>query len=164
MILLAQNEKIPKIICDPELQDSVHWLRAAGYDVQMPSKKMTDVELLKLAQKDNRVLVISEARIKSIKPTQYQVVPVKSRLVFEQLKQISTFLPINWLYKPLSRCMVCNSQLTELNISHWINLPAAVQEKCTTSHGCPSCERIYWPGDHLEKMVDQLKLFSKTKW
>jgi len=162
MILLAQQKTIPKIICDHTLEDTAHWLRAAGYDVQMPTNTLSDLQLVEMAQTEDRILIINEKRIKYISHKTANVIRVKSPLVYDQLKEISKNLAIDWLYRPFSRCMICNTDLVTLNINQWLNLHESIQCQCVTSHGCPSCKRIYWAGEQINKMVGQLEVFNRS--
>jgi len=164
MILFAHNQTIPKIICDNTLEDSAHWLRAAGYDVHIPFNNLDDKQLLDLASHDERVLIIRKNRVQSISTDSENIITVDTDLIFEQIKQISNQLSINWLHKPFSRCMICNTDMVKLNLNQWITLPKNIQENCVTSHGCPSCNRIYWAGDQINRMVDQLKVFNNSDW
>ena len=164
MILLAHNQTIPKIICDHTLEESAQWLRAAGYDVHIPFNNLDDIQLLDLATRDERVLLISKRRARTIPTRSKNVAVIDSDLVFEQIKQISSLIKIDWLYKPFSRCMICNSDLVKLNLNQWMELPDNIQSKCVTSHGCPSCSRIYWAGDQINRMVNQLQIFNTSGW
>jgi len=166
MILLANNQTpaVPKLICDYTLEDTVHWLRAAGYDVQMPFNSLSDTQLLDMAIKEDRTLIINEDKIEDINRHSGKVISIHSSFIYEQLKEISSNLAIDWTYRPFTRCMICNTELVKLNISQWINLPEQTQEKCVTSHGCPSCNRIYWAGDQINRMVGQLESFKRRNW
>jgi len=162
MILLAQQKTIPKIICDHTLEDTAHWLRAAGYDVEMPINTLSDTQLVDMAQTEGRILIINERSIKAISHKTANVIRVKSSLVYDQLKEVSENIGIDWLYRPFSRCMICNTDLVKLNINQWLNLHESIQRQCVTSHGCPSCNRIYWAGEQINKMVGQLEVFKKS--
>lgn len=164
MILLTDQHVTPRLICDQGLEDTAHWLRAAGYDVQVPIQKLSGKQLSDLARQEQRVLIINQKHLKDISPVLKKVVSVDSPLVFEQIKQIGKSLKIDWLYRPFSRCMVCNTALSPLNINQWVKLPEEIQSKTVTSHGCPSCKRIYWAGDEVNRMVDQLQSFKSLNW
>ena len=163
-MILFTNNQIPKLLCSTDLSDSVHWLRAAGYDVDMPSGPVSDLELFNIAQKSDRLLVISQSKVEKLNRDEHRFVSVESGMVYEQIKQISSSLSINWLHAPFSRCMVCNTKLVPLNINQWLKLPEHTASRMMTSHGCPACDRIYWPGEHVDKMVQQLELFNKASW
>ncbi|MDH5423875.1 MAG: Mut7-C RNAse domain-containing protein [Gammaproteobacteria bacterium] len=164
MISLTDQSNVPKILCDQSLEDSAHWLRAAGYDVQVPAAKLSDLQLYDIAQNEQRVLIINQDYVQDIPLESNSVLLVDSPLVFEQIKQIGKNLRIDWLYRPLSRCMLCNTELTDLNINKWIVLPQSMQNNTVTSHGCPSCKRIYWAGDEVNRMVFQLQSFKRLEW
>jgi len=164
MILLADNSSTPKILCGKGLEDTAHWLRAAGYDVCLPLMPMSDIQLYDIALNENRILIINENQIKQIPQNSKIVLPLNSSLVFEQIKQIGRQLNINWTYRPLSRCMICNNELSPLNINQWIDLPKDIQAQTVTSHGCPECRRIYWAGEEVDRMVYQLESFNNIDW
>jgi len=165
MILLADNNSsAPKILCGKGLEDTAHWLRAAGYDVCLPLMPMSDIQLYNIALNENRVLIINENQINQIPQNSKIVLSLNSSLVFEQIKQIGQHLNINWTYRPLSRCMICNTELSPLNINQWIDLPESIQAQTVTSHGCPDCKRIYWAGEEIDRMVYQLESFNSIDW
>lgn len=166
MILLAKNQlnEAPKLICDHTLEDTAHWLRAAGYDVQMPFNTLSDKQLLDMAMKSDRLLIINDNNIEDINRHSNQVISVRSNFIYEQLKEVSSNLSIDWTYRPFTRCMICNTELVNLNINQWIDLPAETQKNCVTSHGCPSCNRIYWAGEQVNRMVGQLESFKRRNW
>ena len=164
MILLTDQHTVPRLICAKGLEDTAHWLRAAGYDVYIPYEKLSGKQLSELAQREQRVLILNQNVVKDISPALKKVIPVNSPLVFEQIKEIAKHLKIDWLYKPFSRCMVCNTTMTVLNINQWVKLPEDIHNKTVTSHGCPSCKRIYWAGDEVNRMVDQLQSFKSLNW
>ncbi|MDH5393927.1 MAG: Mut7-C RNAse domain-containing protein [Gammaproteobacteria bacterium] len=164
MIQFAHYSGIPRILCDTSLEHTAHWLRAAGYDVYVPFAKLTDKQMFKMALEDSRVLLINKNDIQSISGEHAVVVALESTFLYDQIRQIGEHLSIDWLYKPLSRCMICNTQLKKLNINMWLELPASIHEKTETSHACPSCKRIYWAGEQVDKMVGQLQCFKDSNW
>lgn len=164
MILLTDQQIAPKIICDQSLEDTAHWLRAAGYDVYVPFESLTSDQFSEIAQREQRVLIVHHNIANELPPSLKGVVSIDSPLVFEQIKQIGKHLKIDWLYKPFSRCMVCNTAMVKLNINQWIDLPEEIHNRTVTSCGCPSCRRIYWAGEEINRMVDQLQSFKSLDW
>lgn len=163
---MANNQpaQAPRLICDHTLEDTAHWLRAAGYDVHMPFNVLSDRQLLKLAIKDDRLLIINDNNIKAISRHSSHVISIQSSLLYDQIKEISSNLSIDWTYRPFSRCMICNTGLVKLNINQWLDLPKKTHDKCVTSHGCPDCKRIYWAGEQINRMIGQLEIFNQRRF
>ena len=166
MVLLTKNREtiIPKMICDHSLENTAHWLRAAGYDVQVSFFRLTESQLLDQAIKQDRILLTNSANYGVDAEIDKRIIRFKTDNLYDQIKEISSSLAIDWLYKPISRCMVCNTKLVELNISNWIELSKETQSNCVASHGCLCCKRIYWAGEQINKMVGQLKMFKELDW
>ncbi|MDH5517676.1 MAG: Mut7-C RNAse domain-containing protein [Gammaproteobacteria bacterium] len=163
MTSFRHKKSVPRILCDANIEDTAHWLRAAGYDVYVSFVNLSDEQLLKMALKENRVLLIRKQDTVSMSNSNETVIILDSEFLFDQIKQIGQHLAIDWLYKPLSRCMICNTQLQKLNINMWLDLPAEIHDNTETSHACPSCKRIYWAGEQIDKMVGQLQLFKDSQ-
>lgn len=55
---------------------------------------------------------------------------------------------------PFSRCLRCNTPLMKVEKTEIEDrLPPRTRQAHTEFQRCPSCERIYWPGTHHERMV-----------
>jgi uncharacterized protein with PIN domain len=64
---------------------------------------------------------------------------------------------INWLYRPFSRCLICNTLLTEPtkeNIEEQV--PLDVRSLSNQFWYCSRCDKVYWEGSHTARMLQQL--------
>lgn len=159
-----QDALIPRLICDEMLQKAGRWLRAAGYDVFIPDYGQADNEIVQYARDENRILITRDRKINEYRNAEHFVLLIQENYLNEQLREISNALNIDWLYKPFSRCMICNTELEQLDLNQWYKLPEDIQEKCEVAYKCPGCERIYWPGTHVDRMIKQLRSFNRGQW
>jgi len=131
------------------------WLRILGFDTLFESKtggqsyiepgriqltRIRDTENDKLAEK--RVFIISDHYI-------------------EQLKQVLHTLKIEPLeLRPFSRCIRCN-HLIELadKIDVLGKVPDFIWETHDSFHICRRCNKIYWPGSHTKRSLDNIQRF-----
>jgi uncharacterized protein with PIN domain len=67
---------------------------------------------------------------------------------------------INWQYKPMSRCFVCNGSISLISSSGSIPTPQWVHAKFSEVFHCENCHRVYWKGTHYWKILNQLEEWS----
>lgn len=64
---------------------------------------------------------------------------------------------------PFSRCIVCNTPLQVIEKEKIIDsLPEKVKKHFNYFEYCPSCDRIYWQGDHFRHMIEFLAQVFKA--
>jgi uncharacterized protein len=76
----------------------------------------------------------------------------------DQLIEVLSFFALAPPYKPFSRCLLCNEPLTPIakaTILH--RLEPLTIKYFHTFHTCPSCNRIYWPGSHHDRLLERLE-------
>lgn len=117
------------------------WLRAAGYDTVIITKPLDDKEILKIATLENRRLLTCDRDFLKIKSSLIQVLKCNS------LDLCAKALNINWLYKPFSRCMLCNTALKTKEEGLWY---------------CEQCQKTYWLGSHTQHMLNQFNQWQKS--
>ncbi|GAB4168118.1 MAG: hypothetical protein Kow00108_01030 [Calditrichia bacterium] len=75
--------------------------------------------------------------------------------VLEKLYRIWPDLKSN---KPLSICSVCNRTLLPVRREEILNiLPSKVKIYCNEFNQCPGCNRLYWDGTHVQKIMNKIK-------
>jgi uncharacterized protein len=87
------------------------------------------------------------------------VLLLKGQALEDQARTLSLTLGIDWLYRPFSRCMVCNTLLV---------LAGQTQRQALKIHLrddeplwlCPGCQRSYWKGGHVQRMYHRLQEWS----
>lgn len=149
-------------ICDEMLFHLGRWLRAAGYDTIFVKKSERDQEILKQAIATNRILLTRDKYFLKLKDKQVQLMYFPSANLEECVKKINKILSIDWLFQPLSRCLICNANLKSIGKEALINLniPIGILNRFQKFWYCESCQKIYWLGSHAEHMLVQLKKWS----
>lgn len=65
---------------------------------------------------------------------------------------------LDCLYVPLSRCLECNTELTEMARAEAEGrVPRYVYASCEAFRRCSKCRRIYWAGTHTGSMLEGIK-------
>ncbi len=102
-----------KFICDQMLGDVGRWLRAAGYDTEIVLKPLKDREILEQALKENRLIITRDKDFIEIDKSHQMVIWLRINGLDSCIAELSRQVPINWLWKPFSRCLKCNQVLLE---------------------------------------------------
>lgn len=138
------------------------WLRAAGYDTVIIETPLQDSEILQQAVEENRLLITRDRHIQDLDPNQEHVLWLQSNSTEECVRELSQHLVINWLLKPFSRCLLCNSLLVETNKPDVQQVPEGIQEHFQHFWSCPECRKVYWEGSHTKRMRKQLEYWQQA--
>ena len=103
------------------LQRLGRWLRIAGYDTEIISDGRDDYDVLKLARKENRVLLTCDRAFTDYRDAKKNVVLLETGSLDELARQVSQKGQVNWQFQPFTRCLMC-SQLYSRS-SSTSNLP-----------------------------------------
>ena len=148
----------PRFIVDVNVGRLAKWLRVMGYDTLFPQEN-SDNELVRIALRENRVLVTRDAGIaqrRAARLGQMQVVHIVSDDLRSQLKQLVRDLGLN-LDSGFSRCVLCNELLYPIAKDRVAGrLPPYVLQTQSQFMECPQCHRLYWRGTHWSNMMDEL--------
>ena len=129
------------------------WLRILGFDTSFESEteghtyiEPGRIQLTRIRdrKKDN----ISERRIF-----------ITSDHYIEQLKQVLQTLKIDPLeLRPFSRCIRCNHLIEVADKTDVLGkIPDFIWEAHDMFHICQKCNRIYWPGSHTQRCLDNIQ-------
>lgn len=141
----------PKFIADGNLKPLAKRLRMLGLDcVYDGGASLPD--LIQSAAHEDRVLLTLKPVAKTNRVKVFRLPGDNPDLQLQQVNEVYDLLEFA---SPFRRCLVCNTQLEEAHRSVQ-SLPDSVSERGLTVYQCPSCERYYWPGSHLERMREQL--------
>ena len=77
----------------------------------------------------------------------------------EQLKELIASLRITIdELRPFSRCSLCNAELLRIPREAALGaVPDYVFETAPYFHKCRECAKVYWPGSHRQKMMDEMR-------
>lgn len=145
----------PKLYCDEMLKGLGRWLRAAGYDTRIAADGAPDRDLLAAARREGRRLLTRDAALLAHRGAADAVVLLHCNRIDECALEAARRLPIDWLYRPFSRCLLCNTALVPPPAGQWERIPPRarqrVQSRADVSY-CPSCDKVYWSGTHSRRM------------
>ena len=148
----------PRFIIDVNVGRLAKWLRIMGYDTLFPEEN-SDNELVRIALRENRVLVTRDAGIaqrRAARLGQMKVVHIKDDDLRRQLQQLIRDLDLN-LDSGFSRCVLCNHLLDPANKEEVARrLPPYVLQTQSQFMQCPQCQRLYWRGTHWSNMMEEL--------
>ena len=141
-----------RFICDVMLGTLAKKLRMLGIDTSYHNN-ITEESLLAAALKENRIVLTRKTAF----PISNKAVPVlfildnnpKNQLI----QTVSHFKTNKEMISPFSRCISCNNELSSLKKDFAEGKVADYVFNTTdTFTTCLSCEKIYWPGTHLQNM------------
>lgn len=151
---MIQQSVTPKFIADCHLGKLAKYLRLMGVDTLF-FPHIEDNKLITIANEENRI-ILSRDRLLSqrknapvffLEPTDTKA-QLKILIDYYNLEKHSPFF---------SRCIVCNTPLQEIDKEKIIDsLPEKVKKHFDFFEYCPTCDRIYWQGDHYRHMMDFL--------
>jgi uncharacterized protein with PIN domain len=142
-----------RFIADVMVGRLARWLRVLGFDVAY-SNQYKDDEILRIAREENRIILTRDTGIKESAGS--QSIFIESGDCEQQMRQVLTALGLRQ-FQVLSRCLVCNVKLRETDketvferIPHYVYL---THDRFAV---CPECNRVYWHGTHVDKMLERL--------
>jgi uncharacterized protein with PIN domain len=141
-----------RFICDVMLGTLAKKLRMLGIDTTYHNN-ITAEYLIAAALKENRIVLTRKTAF-SISNNAVPVLFILDNNPKNQLRQTVSHFKINKrMMTPFSRCISCNKELSPLEkdlaegkVSDY------VFNTTDTFTTCLSCEKIYWPGTHLQNM------------
>lgn len=131
------------------------WLRVLGFDARsMPLDRSRTDSLLA----EGLIPVTRREKLRDVQG----VVFIRSDHQLEQLKELISLLHIAaGELRPFSRCSLCNAQLNQIpREAAFGTVPDYVFETSLDFRKCSECAKVYWPGSHRQKMIDELKNFG----
>jgi hypothetical protein len=140
------------------------WLRFFGFDTYYIKKDIDDVQLLNIAEKENRILVtrdkelIIRAKKRNLKNIKIDTIDLDN-----QLKLVLKNIKID-KDKILSRCSICNEILNKIckeDIKE--RVPNKIFDNMYDFYICKKCDKIYWMGSHYDKIIKRINEIKKRE-
>jgi uncharacterized protein with PIN domain len=153
-----------RFLCDAMLGQLGHWLRAAGYDTLIAAHRSSDRGLIARAMDDCRILLTRDRKLMEIRQSSDCAVLLRSERLGPLVAEITPRFKIDWLLNPFSRCLVCNLQLTPAPKLARERLPAAVLASVAEINYCRQCDKLYWPGGHVRRMLARLERWHAAEF
>ena len=151
-----------RFVCDEMLKRLGHWLRVAGYDVLILPDGSDDRELIECACRESRLLLSSDRRLAEHGDAADWLVPLDCQGLDDCAAVLGRQLPIDWLYRPFSRCMLCNTPLRDASPAQRHRVPTAARRQTSIVRYCPTCDQLFWHGSHVDRMRERLQGWNRA--
>jgi len=151
-----------RFLCDEMLKGVARWLRAAGYDTRVAPDGTQDSILLEQAREQQRIFLTRDRRLVSQRPRHDDIVLLTCNQEDDCLEELRIRLGVDWLYRPFSRCLKCNTPLLEAPPERWQEIPQQSRELATRLLYCPSCDQLFWDGGHVSRMRARLEQANRA--
>jgi len=152
----ASTNQAQGFLCDEMLKGFARWLRTAGYDTTICESGISDRELLNQAISEHRLLITRDKKLLEFRHAHGNVIWLRCNLLGECVDALSSQVSINWLYKPFSRCLLCNTSLIPADENLYTRIPETSRAHVKEVLYCRSCDKLYWQGSHVRRMKKQL--------
>lgn len=133
------------------------YLRMAGFDTtRTPDDNLSAIG--ESADNESRILLSRNRELLKCKTVTFGQL-IRSTGYQEQLREVFDRYAPAEPPAPFSRCVHCNDRLRDVAKDHILDqLEPLTKRYFQTFKQCPGCQKIYWPGTHLERMRTILAL------
>ena len=145
-----------RFYCDEMLKGLGRWLRAAGYDTRIQDNGGSDGAMLQAARRERRLLITRDRKLLEFRHALGTVILLRGNSLDDCVAELSKKLQLDWLYRPFSRCLICNTALVTADQAAWERVPEESRVHAKTLYCCNTCARIYWEGGHVRRMRARL--------
>ena len=149
-----------QFLCDEMLMRLGQWLRVAGYDVLIMPNGTDDRILYERAKEENRLLLTRDRKMKEFRGSEPYIVLLECNELDDCVVALNRLLPIDWHFRPFSRCMSCNTPLVEASEKRWSEVPEQARKATSRLLCCPDCHQLFWHGSHVDHMEERMQKWS----
>lgn len=147
-----------RFLADANVGRLARWLRVLGFDAAY-EPRLADPLIVARALAEDRVLLTRDdamVRRRVVAGGRVRSVLLEDDRVSEQLRQVVRELELQSGLlgkRALTRCLECNVALEPREKGQVLDrLPPHVRATHDRFSQCPSCQRVYWPGTHWDRM------------
>ena len=146
-----------KFLADCMLGKLARELRMLGYDTVYYRGKDA-YPMISLARGEGRMILTRSTKLIPKRPED-RILRLTENHPLLQLKELIQRGQITFDEKKLfSRCLLCNALLDQVPREEVEGkVPDFIFYQQKEFFQCPQCQRIYWPGSHLENMEKRIK-------
>jgi len=147
-----------RFVADAHLGRLARYLRLLGFDTLFENDP-GDAELARVSSQEGRILLSRDRRLLERRVVTHGLwIPsVRPR---EQLVYLVDRLDLQSLFRPFTRCTVCNGLLARVDEDiPALAVPPRIKSVFDAFWRCDRCARVYWRGSHYERLrifVDRL--------
>ena len=150
----------PRFICDEMLKRLARWLRAAGFDTLVHDHGANDRAMVARARSEGRLVITRDRKLAELRDADGTVIVLRANTLEGVVEELTAALDLDWLYRPFSRCLVCNTPLIEADAAARARLPERVRSLPGPVRACPCCDKLYWTGGHVRRMRARLEAWA----
>ncbi len=156
----AGGPPAPRFICDEMVKHLARWLRAAGYDTLVHEDGGSDRALLARALREGRFVVTCDRKLTEMRGAAGPVIVLRASALEGRVAELGAAVPLDWLYRPFTRCLLCNTPLLEADEGQRHRLPEGARGRPGLLRACPRCDKLYWVGGHARRMRARLEAWA----
>jgi uncharacterized protein with PIN domain len=146
----------PRFIADAQLGGLARLLRMLGFDT-LYDNHAADADIRERAARESRTILTRDRQLLICRDVTHGCY-VHALKPPEQLQEIVERLQLAGQARPFTRCLCCNDSLVPVDKTEVLELlPPAVAARQRLFKRCPTCLRVYWPGDHYRHMSEMLR-------
>jgi uncharacterized protein with PIN domain len=146
----------PRFIADAHLGGLARLLRMLGFDT-LYDNALQDAEIRRVAASDARTVLTRDRDLLICRDVTHGCY-VHELKAEAQLREVAERLQLASLARPFTRCLHDNHRLEPITKADVLErLPPRVAARHETFRHCPACDRVYWPGDHWQRMRAMLR-------
>ncbi len=112
--------------------------------------------MLQTALRERRLLVTRDHKLMEFRNAANSVILLRSNKLADCVEELSHRVRLNWLYRPFTRCLICNSVLEKAGRTAWNQVPDDSRAHIDELFFCVSCAKPYWEGGHVRRMRRKL--------
>ena len=142
----------PRFVLDVHLGTLARRLGVLGLDVDYATDR-DDVALARIAVDDGRILLTRDRRLLMRREIVHGYCPRSDDPDEQLLEVVRRFVSEDDL-APFTRCPACNEPLQPVAKAHVLDqLGPHTRATHDEFHQCPGCDRVFWPGSHVDAMA-----------
>lgn len=153
-----------RFVVDCMLGKLAKWLRMLGFDtLYIPDAD--DDELVRIAVREDRVLLTRDARLCGRRMVRKRAVFIDWGTTSQQVKQTMNELGLRQSdFRLFTRCTICNEPIVPIEREAVRSRVPPYVFKTQSAYGyCASCDKIYWRGTHVERVLAALDAQSGAR-
>lgn len=145
-----------RFMVDVNVGRLARYLRMAGFDT-LYNASWDDQKILQEMQTDRRILLTRDLDLLKRKQVEFGRY-IRAITPVDQLREILGLFGREVSANSFTRCLECNTPLQPVEKQDILErLEPLTIRYYTTFRICPCCDKIYWPGSHVDKMQRSLR-------
>ncbi len=149
-----------RFVADHNLGKLAHKMRLLGFDVAHHIN-IVDKKLLELMEEEQRI-ILSRNLLLLKRKIVLRGCFIRSNSPNEQARQVIKRFHLQNQIKPFSRCTDCNGLLIAVDKESVLDILEPLTKKYYHDFSqCQSCQKVYWPGSHFEKLQEFIRELKK---